>query len=120
MLEGVFGESRLNVFGISFEVGDKTGVMGERGDLMEKLELRDLLDCGLNSDVLGSDGVFCCWQTKKEREMVKLLIISMAVKRMTYNFLIINYITLLIRKSNNTQRKARCNNYIYNKINVRL
>lgn len=41
MLEGVFGESTLDVFGISFDVGDTTGV-DERGDLTEKL--RDLLD----------------------------------------------------------------------------
>jgi len=44
MLEGVFGESTLGVFEISLEVGDKIGVVGERGDLMEKLEMRDLLD----------------------------------------------------------------------------
>jgi len=44
VLEGVIGESTLGVFGISFEVGDKIGVIGERGDLMEKLELRDLSD----------------------------------------------------------------------------
>lgn len=66
MLEGVFGESTLGVFEISLEVGDKIGVVGERGDLMEKLEMRDLLDCGLSSDVLGSDGVFCCWQTDEK------------------------------------------------------
>jgi len=51
----------LGIFGISFKVGDKIGVVDERGDLMKKLELRDLLDWGLNSDVLESDGVFCCW-----------------------------------------------------------
>jgi len=44
MLQEVFGESMLGIFGISFKVGDKIGVVDERGDLMEKLELRDLLD----------------------------------------------------------------------------
>lgn len=71
VLEGVFGERTLVVFeppglkgfGTSFDVGDNTGVVGESGDLTEKVEASDLQDvalCGLNSDMLGSDGVFCC------------------------------------------------------------
>lgn len=62
MLDGVFGESTFGVFRTNFDVGDRTGVAGERGDLIDRLEIRDLLDCGLNSDVLASDGVFCCRQ----------------------------------------------------------
>lgn len=66
VLEGVVGERTLGVFtpvfGTSFDIGESTGVVGDRGDFTEKFDIRDLFDvalCGLSRDVLGSDGVFC-------------------------------------------------------------
>lgn len=49
------------VFGTSFDIGESIGVVGDKGDFTEKFEVRDLFDvalCGLNREVLGSDGVF--------------------------------------------------------------
>lgn len=89
VLEGVVGERTLVVlkfaafkgFGTSFEVGDNTGVVGESGDLTEKLEASDLQDvalCGLSNDVLGSDGVFC-YSQKYGKHIT--IIVSMIIKK---------------------------------------
>ena len=48
-------------FGTSFDIGESTGVVGDKGDLTEKFDVRDLFDvalCGLSREVFGSDGVF--------------------------------------------------------------
>lgn len=65
VLDGVVGERTLGVltpvFGTSFDIGESIGVVGDKGDFTEKFEVRDLFDvalCGLNREVLGSDGVF--------------------------------------------------------------
>jgi len=44
VLDGVFGESMFGVFRTNFDVGDKTGVVGDKGDLIERFEIKDLLD----------------------------------------------------------------------------
>jgi hypothetical protein len=44
VLDGVFRENMFGVFRTNFDVGDKTGVLGDRGDLIERLEIKDLLD----------------------------------------------------------------------------
>lgn len=66
VLDGVAGERALGVlapgFGTSFDIGDSTGVAGDKGDFMEKFDARDLFDvalCGLRRELFGSDGVFC-------------------------------------------------------------
>lgn len=68
VLDGVVGDRTLGVFdpgfGTSFDIGERTGVVGDRGDFMEKFEVRDLFEValwGLSRDVFGSDGVFC-WE----------------------------------------------------------
>lgn len=77
MLDGVVGERTLGaftpVFGTSFDIGESTGVVGDRGDFTEKFDIRDLFDvalCGLSRDVLGSDGVF--WKRGNSQVQYKM------------------------------------------------
>lgn len=70
--DGVVGDNTFGVFvpmlETSFDVGESTGVVDDRADFDdERFDAKDLFElalCGLNRDVFGSDGVFCCEQLK--------------------------------------------------------